>query len=192
MISLLRGIIGKESPGQLCIDVHGVGYKVSVPVSDWDDVQETHEATFYISTYVREDRFDLYGFLQRQSRELFERLTDISGIGPRTGLELCAVPRGMLAQAVHQKDPAILTSVKGIGRKSAEKLLVELSSIMEKSPELFSGHETLSIAARFDRDAVAALSQLGFQSDDIVRALESLPAELETTEERVTAALRSL
>jgi holliday junction DNA helicase RuvA len=192
MIALLRGIMGKQTPGELIVDVHGVGYLVSVPLSDWDNLQDAHEATLFISTYVREDRFDLYGFSDMQGRELFEKLTAISGIGPRTGLELCGVPRGILGQAVHEKNPSILMAVKGIGRKSAEKLLVELTSLMEKSPELFAGSSGSAIGARFDRDAAAALGQLGFSAEEIMHALESLPKDLSTTEDRVAAALRSL
>lgn len=192
MIALLRGIIGKQAPGDVIADVHGVGYLVSVPLADWDNLQDGHEAVLHISTYVREDRFDLYGFSDAQGRTLFEKLTAISGIGPRTGLELCGVPRGILAQAVHEKNPSILMTVKGIGRKSAEKLLVELNSLMEKEPELFAGSGGASPGARFDRDAAAALGQLGFSAEEIMHALESLPKDLQTTEDRVAAALRSL
>jgi holliday junction DNA helicase RuvA len=169
-----------------------VGYKVMMPAGDWDKLTEGETCKLHISTYIREDRFDLYGFLDPQSRTLFEKLIDIAGIGPRTGLELCSIPRSMLAQAVYEKDAAILTAVKGIGRKSAEKLLVELTSLMEKHPILFSFADSAGVSARFDRDAAAALGQLGFSSEEIMRALEALPKELQTTEERVAAALRSL
>lgn len=194
MIAWLHGIAGKTEPGIAVIDVHGVGYRVMMPTGDWDKLTEGAECSFFISSYIREDRFDLYGFADDRSRVLFEKLIDISGIGPRTGLELCSIPRSMLAQAVFEKDPAILTAVKGIGRKSAEKLLVELTSLMEKHPILFSttGEQEPAGSARFDRDAAAALGQLGFSSEEIMRALETLPKDLKTTEERVTAALRSL
>lgn len=192
MIATLNGTIGKTDPGVAVIDVHGVGYRVMMPTGDWDKFSEGEQCLLYISSYIREDRFDLYGFADDRSRALFERLIDISGIGPRTGLELCSIPRSMLSQAVFEKDAAILTAVKGIGRKSAEKLLVELTSMMEKHPELFSFAPGTDAGARFDRDAAAALGQLGFSSEEIMRALESLPKDLATTEDRVTAALRSL
>lgn len=186
--------MGKIEPGIAIIDVHGVGYRVMMPTGDWDKLNEGDQCTFFISTYIREDRFDLYGFSDDRSRILFEKLIDISGIGPRTGLELCSIPRSMLSQAVFEKDATILTAVKGIGRKSAEKLLVELTSMMEKHPILFShtGASETAGSARFDRDAAAALGQLGFSSEEIMHALETLPKDLKTTEERVTAALRSL
>jgi holliday junction DNA helicase RuvA len=193
MIALLQGIAGKTEPGFAVIDVHGVGYKVMMPTGDWDKLTEGEQCRLHISTYIREDRFDLYGFLEPQSRTLFEKLIDISGIGPRTGLELCSIPRTMLAQAVYEKDPAILTAVKGVGRKSAEKLLLELTSLIEKHPGLFAGSgDATGVSARFDRDAAAALGQLGFTPEEIMRALEALPKDITTTEERVTAALRSL
>lgn len=192
MIALLQGIAGKTEPGIAVIDVHGVGYKVMMPAGDWDKLTEGEQCRLHISSYIREDRFDLYGFADDRSRTLFEKLIDIAGIGPRTGLELCSLPRSMLSQAVFEKDAAILTAVKGIGRKSAEKLLVELTSLMEKNPILFSGTTDGTVSARFDRDAAAALGQLGFSSEEIMRALETLPKDLETTEDRVAAALRSL
>jgi Holliday junction DNA helicase RuvA len=174
------------------IDVHGVGYRVMMPSGDWDKLVEGEQCSLFISSYIREDRFDLYGFTEDKSRMLFEKLIDISGIGPRTGLELCSIPRSMLSQAVFEKDAAILTAVKGIGRKSAEKLLVELTSMMEKHPSLFATSEQGTTSARFDRDAAAALGQLGFSAEEIMRALETLSKDLQTTEDRVTAALRSL
>ncbi len=192
MIAHLRGIIGKTSPGVVTVDVQGVGYKVMVPVNDWDAMLPGALVLLHTATYVREDRFDLYGFLDTQTRSLFEKLIDISGIGPRMGLELCAVPRGLIVNALHKKDPQLLSTVKGVGRKTAEKLLVELSSLAERDPQIFMGAQTPDMGARFDADTVAALTQLGFASNDILRVLETLPTELKTTEERVTAALRNL
>ncbi len=193
MIASLRGTIGKTTPGLVIVDIQGVGYGVSVPVTVWDDLEEGAVAQLHISTYVREDRLELFGFSDIQTKQLFEKLIDISGIGPRMGLELCAVPRGILVQAINEEDPGILTSIKGIGKKTGEKLLVELKSLAERHPEMFNVEAGTSVSgSRFDRDAIAALSQLGFANSDIMRALEALPSELSSTEERVTAALRSL
>ncbi len=192
MIAHLRGIIGKGAPGEATVDVHGVGYRIRMPINDWDSVLESANIQVFVSTYVREDRLDLYGFLEDGTRMMFEKLIDINGIGPRMGLELCGVPRDILATAVQRKDPALLTTIKGIGRKSAEKLLVELSSLAEREPQIFMGTNSNPLGAKYDEDTVAALSQLGFSTQDILRVLDALPTDLETTEERVTAALRSL
>lgn len=193
MIAHLRGTIGKGDPGSLSVDVQGVGYGVLVPITTWDDVEEGATATLFISTYVREDRFELFGFLDKTTKQLFESLIQLSGVGPKMGLELCAVPKSLLLQAVHEEDPAMLTSIKGVGRKTAEKLLIELKSLAEKHPHMFALDETTTVQqGRYDRDAIAALAQLGFANGDIMRALEALPTDLSSTEERVTAALRSL
>ena len=191
MFAHLRGTIGKGSVNEVSVDVGGVGYRVVVPVDTWDTLVEGETATLWISTYVREDRFELFGFSNAETRTLFEELTQISGIGPRTGIELCGVPRGLLLKAIQENDHAPLTSIKGIGKKTAEKLLVELKSLAERQPMLFTA-DARTIGARFDPDAVAVLSQLGYNQADVVRALEQVPQELHTTEERVTAALRSL
>lgn len=192
MIAHLRGIIGKGQPGEATVDVQGVGYRIRMPINDWDTVLQSANVHVFVYTYVREDRLDLYGFLDEGTRTMFEKLIDINGIGPRMGLELCGVPREILATAVQRKDPALLTTIKGIGRKSAEKLLVELSNLAEREPQIFLGENNHPLGAKYDEDTVAVLSQLGFATPDILRVLESLPADLETTEERVTAALRSL
>lgn len=195
MIAHLRGVIGKDIPGSATVDVNGVGYRVRMPLNDWDAVLDGSDVHVFVSTYVREDRLELFGFMEAGTRMMFEELIQLSGIGPRMGLELCAVPRGLLAKAVQERDAALLTTIKGVGRKSAEKLLVELSSLAERAPEVFvtaGGSSTHPLSAKFDQDTVAALTQLGFGTQDILRVLESLPADLGTTEERVTAALRAL
>ena len=191
MIAHLRGIISKGVPGEATVDVQGVGYRVHMPLNDWDSVLESANVRLFISTYVREDRFDLFGFLEERTRTLFERFIELNGIGPRMGLELCAVPRAVLSRAVQQNDPALLVAIKGIGRKTAEKLLVELKSLAERAPSILLGGEQIT-GARYDPDAIAALTQLGFAPQDIMHSLETLPKELATTEERVAAALRTL
>ena len=195
MITRLQGTIERLSPAKALVDVHGVGYGVSVPVDTWEHVQDGSEGTLWISTYVREDRLDLYGFAGRLTLNLFELLIAQSGIGPKVGLELCAVPRELLLRAVQENDADLLSSsVKGIGKKRAEKLLVELKSLMEKQPELFRSSDSLNgaMANQFDQDTIAALANLGYDTQTILHVLKELPAELSTTEERVTAALRAL
>lgn len=193
MIASLRGTIRKTNPGEATVEVQGVGYGVSFPITVWDELAEGATMQIHVSTYVREDRLALFGFTDAHTKQLFEALIQLSGVGPKMGLELCAVPRSMLMQAVNEEDPAILTSVKGIGRKTAEKLLLELKSLADRQPHIFMGSGTTQmLGARFDQDTIAALTQLGFATPDILQVLENLPKDLATTEERVTAALRSL
>ena len=192
MIAHLRGTITKGSPGEVTTDVGGVGYRVFVPITTWDELKENTVQLLWTVTYVREDRFDLFGFADANARLLFEHLIALQGIGPKLGLELCSVPRGLLHQAVAEQDPSVLTSIKGVGRKTAEKLLIELKGLMEKHPSLLQSSGKHLLPAAFDQDAIAALSQLGYTTSDIIHVLEKLPKDLRTTEERVTAALRNL
>lgn len=192
MIAHLRGTVLKGMPGELSVDVRGVGYRVSVPVNVWDETVDNAEAMLWISTYVREDRLELFGFADKDTRLLFEQCIGMSGVGPKMGMELCAVPRAILLKAVEENDPGLLRNIKGVGGKTAEKLLVELKSLVEKAPGLFKTEGAQPMAARFDQDTIEALVQLGYATQDIMNVLKGLPKELATTEERVTAALRTL
>ena len=192
MFAHLRGTVHKMDPGEVTVDVMGVGYRVTVPLDVWDELEEAQPRMLWISTYVREDRLDLYGFRDREGRSLFEEFLKISGIGPKMAIELCAAPRAMLHQAMNENNVSLLTSIKGIGKKTAEKLLVELRSLAERKPRVFSAQSGPTAQASYDEDAIAALLHLGYDSSTALRALKEIPSELKTTEERVTAALRSL
>ncbi len=175
------------------MDVAGVGYRVQVPLEVFEKLREGMPAMLWISTYVREDRFDLYGFLDHAGQMLFEELLKLAGIGPRTALELCSVPRILLLKAVHEQDPRILSGVKGVGKKTAEKLVIELRSLLEKHPLILGSPDAMQeYSGIFDQDAIAALAQLGYDSPTIMNVLRSLPSDLRSTEDRVAAALRSL
>ncbi len=193
MIAHLRGTVHKLDPMEVTVDVAGVGYKVSVPLDVWETLEEAQPTMLWISAYIREDRFYLFGFADRAGKTLFEEFIAIAGIGPKMGLELCSVPRNMLFQAVEQNDANLLTNIKGIGKKTAEKLLLELRSLVEKKPSILgTGSGSAKGRPEFDQDAVAALSGLGYDMPTIMRALKDLPVELHSTEERVAAALRTL
>lgn len=191
MIAHLRGTAHRLSPTEVTVDVAGVGYKVTVPLDAWEELREGQPCMLWISPYIREDRFDLFGFPTKAGKDLFEQLTSIAGIGPKLGVELCAATR-VLAQAVTEDDPSPLSSIKGIGKKTAEKLLVELKSFTEKKPDIFGTSAAAHDRNEYDRDAIAALSNLGYDTQTILRTLKDLPKDLRSTEDRVAAALRSL
>lgn len=187
MVSPLR-------PGLCMVEIGGIGYRVSVPMSDWEELARGGEHRLWTFTYVREDRLDLFGFLERTTFQLFEQLIEQPGIGPKTALELCSVPRNLLTLAIQTEDYNILTQVKGIGKKTAEKLLLELKGMAEKHPDIFqaAGGKQQAGSTAIDHDAIEALKNLGFAAPSILHALQHIPNECSTTEERVTAALRSL
>lgn len=194
MIASLHGTAKKHNEGELTIEVHDVGYRVTTTPAIWERVEEGTAVLLWISTYVREDRLSLFGFLEERMRTFFEKLLERPGIGPRLALELCGCPPHILAQAIGG-DTAILHIVKGIGNKSAEKLAIELRTLASKHPELFArpgeGGAPLPHGEQED-DAAAALRQLGFDAAAVARAIATLPKDLRTSEERLAAALRSL
>ncbi len=116
MIGHLRGSIHRLDVGEIQIDVSGVGYRLTTPLETWESLPEGEPAMVWVSTYIREDRHDLYGFRDRAGRTLFEEFLKLDGIGPRLALELCSVPRSLLLQAATQKDSSILNEIKGIGK----------------------------------------------------------------------------
>jgi holliday junction DNA helicase RuvA len=190
MFSYLRGRVTRGNVGTITIDIHGMGYAVHCPVPLWESVQEDTEVTVYIYPYIREDRFDLFGFEQVIDKQLFEIFISQPGIGPKLGLELLSVPKNLFVQAIHDNDARILTSIKGIGKKTAEKLLVELNSIWEKSPNVLrSDNDT--VHTKLDPDALAALEALGYDTKTAIYMLKDIPDDLRT-EERVKAALKTL
>lgn len=194
MIARLCGTIHRLSQQEALLDVQGVGYHIQVPVDVWDTVTDQQECTIWTSTYVREDRLELYGFLDQSSRKLFELLIAQSGIGPKMGLELCAVPRELLIRAIEDNDTALLSTVKGVGKKKAEKLLIELKNVLDKQPEIFGskGASGATASDTYDQDAIEALTALGYTTPTVIKVLQEIPKDLHTTEERVAAALRTL
>lgn len=193
MIAHLHGTVKKHLGGEVTVDVHDVGYKVTTPLNVLERIEEGATVRLWISTYVREDRLSLFGFLDERMRTLFEKLLERPGIGPRLALELCGCPSHLLAQAI-AGDTEILQMVKGVGKKSAEKLAIELRSLAGKYPELFAN--TSDIPQQYpsvrEDDAAAALKELGYDHPTILQVLARLPKNLRTPEERITAALRSL
>ena len=193
MIYALTGTVQRLDIPNLTIDVQGVRYLVSVSYPVWESAQDGSTMTVTILTFLREDRLELYGFSGSADRNLFAALLNISGVGPKMGLELLSIQRSLLAEAVIQGDAGTLTEIKGVGRKTAEKLLVDLKSLFEKHPEWASvqgGGKTKHAA--LDADAVSALTSLGYDQSSAVEALKRVPVSLKKTEERVAAALRSL
>ncbi|MBP7114081.1 MAG: Holliday junction branch migration protein RuvA [Candidatus Peribacteraceae bacterium] len=193
MLYALTGTVQKLEIPHIAVDVSGVSYLASVPHPVWDSLQNGEVTTLIIYTLVREDRLDLFGFRNASDRQFFIALLNLSGIGPKLALELSSIPREMLVEAAEKEDATILSSIKGVGRKTAEKLLVDLKSMFEKHPEWASLVSTPGeTRANFDGDAIAALVSLGYDQHSVLDALKKIPTKLKRTEDRVAAALRSL
>jgi len=173
MIGRLSGILLDKNPLQLIVDCQGVGYEVSVPMSTFYQLPSVGEKVVLLTHFVvREDAQLLFGFGTAQERELFRELIKISGVGARTALSLLS---GMsvadLAQAVTLHEAGRLTKIPGIGKKTAERLLLELKGKL--GPDLGSGG---AVAQDSNSDILNALLALGYSDKEATLALKQVPA----------------
>ena len=173
MIGQLRGRLYDKRPNQVMVDVGGVGYLVAVPLSTYAALGELHtEVTLLIHTHVREDAFSLYGFLSSREKHFFELLLGASGVGPSLALKILS---GMsveeLVPAIRGGDVARLTKIPGVGRKTAERMVVELKDKLEA---VTIAEEKLPASkAGVEADVVSALTNLGYDG----RTAENAVAE---------------
>lgn len=192
MIRSLQGTVRKAELPFVTIEVAGVGYEVQCTLPLFETLEEGREAQIFTYTFVREDRLELFGFMAETDRKLFCHFLSVPGIGPRTALQLCGVPGSVLARAVETQDARALSSLKGIGKKMAEKLLVELQSLVEKGVLRPSGGGGGGEEGTIDHDAVEALTNLGYDERSVLTHLRKLPKGLRSTEERVKHVLQTL
>ncbi len=197
MIGFLRGRIADKQPNTLIVDVQGVGYEVHVPLSTFYDAGEVGaEITLRIYTHVREDALQLYGFLTELERQLFEKLIGISGIGPKLAISVLSGmdPREVLS-AVQRGDVARLTGIPGIGKKTSERIVLELrdrlANMAGGAPvDAASGNGT----DRLRGDLLSALQNLGDHRPQAEKAIDSSLQTMPdpTFEQALKAALREL
>jgi holliday junction DNA helicase RuvA len=197
MIAFLRGTILDKQPNLIIVDVQGVGYEVHVPLSTYYDVGDSGtEVALRIHTHVREDVLHLYGFLTPLEQQLFERLIGISGIGPRLAVAvLSGIDPRDLVGAVQRGDVVRLTSIPGIGRKTAERIVLELKDRLARLaiPDFDRG-EAVSSGDRLRDDVLSALQNLGYHRPLAEKAVDSTLSSTATAtfEQALKAALREL
>jgi Holliday junction DNA helicase RuvA len=174
MIGQLRGRLTDKRPNQVLVDVAGVGYLVQVPLSTYAALGELHtEVTLLIHTHVREDALSLYGFLSSREKHFFEMLLSASGVGPSLALKILS---GMsveeLVPAIRNSDLGRLTKIPGVGRKTAERMVVELKDKLD-AVTVEVERPAASSPAGIEADVVSALVNLGYEA----RAAEGAVAE---------------
>jgi holliday junction DNA helicase RuvA len=189
MIGRLVGTLATKAPPQVVIDVQGVGYEVDVPMSTFYNLPALGTPVTLLTHFVvREDAQLLYGFLTEAERATFRELLKISGVGPRTALAiLSGLSAAELAQAVTAQDAGRLVKVPGIGKKTAERLLLELKGKL--GPDL--GLPAGGAVSDGQADIVQALLALGYNERDARAALKALPADVGVAE-GIKLALRAL
>ncbi|CAM5785511.1 MAG: Holliday junction branch migration protein RuvA [Pseudomonadota bacterium] len=188
MIGRITGTLAEKSPPQLLIDVNGVGYEVDVPMSSFYNLPALGERVTLLTHFVvREDAQVLFGFLTHDERATFRLLVKISGVGPRTALSiLSGLSVNDLAQAVSLQESARLVKVPGIGKKTAERLLLELKG---KLGDAIAA--PTSIAGNAQGDIQQALLALGYSDREAAAALKALPADVGVSD-GIKLALRAL
>ncbi len=182
MIAYLAGKILEKEANSVIIDVGGIGYEATIPLSTFYELGEVGEAVaLRIYTYVREDALQLFGFKTLQERELFLKLITVSGIGPKVGISmLSGMNADEIIAAIRTDNLARLTSIPGIGRKTAERLVIELrdkvaslASISSSSTTVSSdGSRTAASTNEIYDDAISALVNLGYQRNAAEKALK--------------------
>lgn len=172
MIAKLTGRIDELKPTELILDVRGVGYQLSIPVSTYEKIAGSDEITLHVYTHHKEDQLKLFGFVSENEKNLFSMLLKVSGIGPAMGLSmLSGIPIEQLIGAVKDNNPSILTRVPGIGKSKAEKLVFELRRKIKKIEEL--GIDTQGKTKTGD-EALEALISLGFDEINASQVIDSL------------------
>jgi holliday junction DNA helicase RuvA len=189
MIGRLSGQLAAKTPPQVLLDVGGVGYEVDVPMSTFFNLPAIGERVSLLTHFVvREDAQVLFGFLTTPEREAFRQLIKISGVGPRTALAvLSGLSVAELAQAVSAQDSGRLVKVPGIGKKTAERLLLELKGKL--GPDL--ALPASAVQSEASADIVQALLALGYNEREAQAALKALPADVGVSE-GIKLALKAL
>ena len=180
MIGRLTGLLAEKNPPQIVLDVHGVGYELDVPMSTFYNLPGTGEKLTLLTHFaVREDGHFLYGFLSESERYAFRQLLKISGIGARTALSvLSGLSVADLAAAVARQEVGRLTKIPGIGKKTAERLLLELKGKLADA----TASSAPPIAGDSAQDILNALIVLGYNEREASGAMKQLPAGIGTAD----------
>jgi holliday junction DNA helicase RuvA len=196
MIGQLRGRLAEKRPNQVLVDVGGVGYVVLVPLSTFAALGDLHtEITLLIHTHVREDALSLYGFVSSREKHLFELLISASGVGPSLALKiLSGMSVDELVPAIRGNDLARLTKIPGVGRKTGERMVVELRDKLEAVVVMEAERPATSSPAGVEADVVSALINLGYEARVAEKAVEEARKESGAAnfEKLLRAALQAL
>jgi len=197
MIGWLQGrVIDKQTPGKIVLDVNGVGYDVETSTHTFFQIENQAGAIgLFIHTIVREDAFLLFGFIDKQERALFRALIKVNGVGPKVamGILSSATPTELI-HCLRAKNIAMLTKLPGIGKKTAERLLIEMEdSILNLLPEAADiAAPSFSRERAEPAEAISALEALGYKSQDAVKVIKKIDDGQKNCEQLLRQALQVL
>jgi len=191
MIGSLRGRIASKTPPQLTVDVGGLGYELEAPMSTFFHLPAVGEEVRLLThLVVREDAHVLYAFATDEERRLFRSLIKVSGVGPKIALALLSgISVTAFAECVQREDIAALTRIPGVGRKTAERLIVEMRDRLA-APLPGSGPAALATGTRAESEAYGALVALGYRPAEATRLLKAVGPGTHSTEELIRRALQ--
>lgn len=179
MIAFLSGKIRSKNERTVILDVNNVGYLVSIPRGLSEKISIGKNLELHIHTHVREDAISLYGFSTHEEWQLFELLLTVSGVGPKMALEILNAPLSRVRHAIAKKDSSFLTQIPGIGKKTAERIIIDLEG---KIKEELMIEETGSASLDRREDLVSALVSLGYSRQQVTSGLKKIPQEIESDE----------
>jgi len=201
VIGRLRGTLAEKQPPHLIVDVNGLGYELEVPMTTLYRLPKIGEAvTLHTHLVVREDAHLLYGFHEKRERELFRELIRLNGVGPKLALALMSgLEVDELVRCVQAQDTSALVKVPGVGKKTAERLLVELKDrfkAWETSPAMFAlvpnGPAPVASVSSAEADAVSALISLGYKPQEASKAVAAVDAKGLSSEELIRRSLKGM
>jgi Holliday junction DNA helicase RuvA len=186
MIGSLKGKVSHKSGNYIILETNGVGYKVFLPQVFLLTLKVGQDLSVVTLTYVREDQLTLYGFQTLPELEFFEMLLTVSGVGPKSALGIMSLASiDMIKSAIVSEDPSVFTKVSGIGRKTAERVIVELK-------EKLKDEKSSMPVAKEHSDAMDALVALGYSQQEARDALKTVPVEVTNLQAKVKIALKAL
>lgn len=191
MIAHLKGKIEEKFGSSLILDVNGVGYEIMVPAPDFEAVNLGEEKKFYTYHQVRENAEELYGFSSLTAKKIFELLISVQGIGPKAGIAILSLAEAEeVRNAIANADAAFISKASGVGKKSAERVIVDLRDKVGIPSHYGATEVKLQKAPAENDEALDALIALGFNLKEATKALENVDGSL-SVEERVKLALKN-
>ena len=190
MIAHVSGVVAEKFNSSVIVDVHGVGYEVAVPATDFERTLMGEPVKFYTYHHIREQSQELFGFSNLAAKKLFELLITVQGVGPKAALAILSLGESeVVRNAIANSDAVFITKAAGVGKKTAERVIVDLADKVGLAIRTNVSDTGLSMPISDSDEALEALMALGYTLNDATRALEGVSNELSTAQ-RVTQALK--
>ena len=194
MIAYLSGKFSYKNPAVVYVDVNGIGYEVNISLNTYAHIQHLEEGKLFTYLQIKEDAHTLYGFFDSLEKEMFILLISVSGVGAATArMMLSSMKPDEISNAILMKQTSILESVKGIGRKTAERLVLELKDKVSKISQTSTGN--ISVSNTFDQDALNALIALGISrpmAEQAIKKIKMTEPSINSLENLIKKALKAI